>query len=57
MVGRRWYQSLRHVAFVQHNRMWFAGVVQVALQKAVERCSCATASVSFAGHIARRMLG
>jgi hypothetical protein len=37
--------------------MWLAGVVQVALQKAVERCSCATASVSFADCIARRMLG
>ena len=34
MVAWLWYQSWRHVAFVQHSRRGLAGAVQVALQKA-----------------------
>src|SRR5260370_42214012 len=36
MVARLWYQSGRHVAFVQHGRSGLAGAVQVALQKTGE---------------------
>jgi hypothetical protein len=33
MVAYLWYQSRRHVAFVQHGWTGLAGAVQVALQK------------------------
>jgi hypothetical protein len=56
-VAGHWYQSLRHVAFVQHKRPWLAGGVQVALQQADELGSRKTAAVSFVDQIARRMLG
>ena len=55
-VGGPWYQSLRHVAFVQHKSGRLAGGVQVALQQADELGSRNTTAVSFAGRIAERML-